>query len=191
MGLTHRASLSFAGCRRVAARPVVYEPLDDNNTTWKRFERTMKGETRFPGGPPFVPWDEATPRQRCFANLLDRVLDHRPFLEVDLFDDIHRRLRANDMEPPETTGVLVLVVTPEPWQRDGIASRECSIGWLDSGEIESQQDIEVTVNTTLEEMSFHKPILEIKTFLFNTEEGDFTELAYEIPIPGELAAMAT
>ena len=185
MAFTFRALMRFTSCRTSAMDPVIYEPLD-NNQTWKRWERTMKGEVTVASGQILIAWEMATDRQKNLARMLDQLLDERPFLNVDQFDGIYNRIRRTDPKNPEATGILVMVVTPETWQAEGKPSRQCSIDWLDSSEVETQEDVEDTVNRMLDRLSFYREILESNTFLFNTEEGGFTELAYEIPIPGEL-----
>lgn len=185
MAFTFKAHMRFTSCRTSALDPVIYEPLDDNHT-WKRWERTMKGEVTVPSGNILIDWNEATDRQKNLARMLDQLLDERPFLKVDQFDGIYSRIRRNDPQNPEPIGVLLMVVTPEPWQVEGKPSRQCSIDWLDVSEAETQQDVESAAGEMLDRLSFYEQILEINTFLFNTEEGGFTELAYEIQVPGEL-----
>ena len=184
MTFTFRANMRFTSCTRTAMDPVIYEPLDDNQT-WKRWERTMKGEQTVVAGTILVAWEEASKRQRNLARTLDQLLDERPFLQVDLFDDLFQRLRRQDSEEPDAQGILVMVETPEPWQAEGKPTRHCSIDWLDSIEVERQEDVQVTVDRMLERLDFHEQILAIRTFLINTEDGGYTELAYEIPIPAE------
>lgn len=177
------ASIRFTSCQLCALDPLIYKPLSEN--TWKRWERTMKGEITFPSGTALVAWNDASDSQRNLARLLDQLMDRRPFLQVDQFDGIYRKLKRTEPEDPEAQGILVVVVTPEPWQIEGRPSRNCSIDWLDSSMVESQKDVQAAIDNMLERLNFYDRILEIQTHLFNTEQQGMTELAYEIPIPAE------
>ena len=79
-----------------------------------------------------------------------------------------------------------MVVTPEPWQRPDTPSRQCSIDWRDATSIQTKRDVQTVADRMLDRLSFYPQILEIRTYLIDTEEGGSAELAYEIPLPDDL-----
>lgn len=188
MAWTHKAGIRFTSAR-TAMDPVAYEPLDDNKT-WRRLERTMKGEKTVASGNILIEWEKATARQRTLAQVLDRILDERPFLTVNQFDGIYKRLRSDEPKNPDQLGLLLIMVTPEPWQRKGKPSRSCSIDWIDGSQNQGQETVQTAIDQMLEDLSFHKEILEVRTMLINTDENWFTELDYVIPVPDEFAPTA-
>lgn len=184
MGLKRNASIRFTSSVSAAFDPVIYEELTDRS--WKRFERTMRGEKTVVSGHILHRWETATGRQHNLARTLDRLLDERPFLQVDLFEGIYRQLSEVNPTEPAPQGVLVMVVTPEPWQHQDRPSRQCSIDWRDATDIQTKTDVQTVADTMLDRLSFYPQILEIRTYLIDTEEGGITELAYEIPLPDGL-----
>lgn len=190
MAFLINATIRFTGCRSCAMDPITYPELETELGRWKRFERTMNGERKGPNGTYLTDWETASDRQKRLAGALDRLVDSRPFLNVGLFDGIYERFRHIDPVEPEPQGILIMVVIPEPWQRDGVPSRHCSIDWIDAGTVTGQTEIQQRVDLMLEDLSYIKEILEIRTYLIDTESGGTTELGYEIPIPGQLTPAA-
>ena len=185
MSTRPRAGIRFTSCRSSAFDPIFYDRLDDG--TWHRIERTMKGERTCPSGLFLKDWNKATHRQKTLVRSLDRLLDLHPYLDVGLFDGIYSQISRDSQDTLEATGTLLMVVTPEPWQREGVASRNCSIDWLNASQAETSSQIKKQTDVMVNDLAFYSEILEIRTFGVELENGGLFELAWEIPTPAQLA----
>lgn len=181
------ATLQFT-FSRPTTDPIVVKPQEDVTAgTWRRFQRTMKGEFTGTFRPYLLAWDDAPPRTKTLAVVIDELADERRWHEVQvltgLLDVVKPRGEGEQPEPPVEVGVLVCCRHKDTWNREK-PGKGASLNWLDGAIYASDPSalkagVEQTLGTVHDWMEFHS----IECFTVNTAMASLTPLEYDGPVP--------